>query len=44
MIPLEEAFALLPLSRHFPEALVHVLQIIAVRTVAETRPASTPSA
>ena len=44
MIPLEEAFALLPLSRHFPEALVHVLQIIAVRTAAETHPASTPSA
>ena len=43
MVPLGEAFALLPLSRHFPEALVHVLQIIAVRTAAETHPASTPS-
>ena len=43
MIPLEEAFALLPLSRHFPAALVHILQIIAVRTAAETHPASTPS-
>ena len=36
MVPLGEAFALLPLSRHFPEALVHVLQIMAVRTTAET--------
>jgi hypothetical protein len=36
MVPLGEAFALLPFSRHFPEALVHVLQIMAVRTTAET--------
>jgi len=44
MVPLGEAFALLPLSRHFPEALAPVLQIVAVRTAAETRAASTPSA
>jgi hypothetical protein len=44
MVPLGEAFALLPFSRHFPEALAYVLQIMAVRTAAETRPASTPSA
>ena len=37
MVPLGEAFALLPLSRHFPDALTHVLQIVAVRTTAETR-------
>jgi len=44
MVPLGEAFALLPLSRHFPEALAHVLQIVAIRTAAETRAASTPRA
>jgi hypothetical protein len=44
MVPLGEAFALLPLSRHFPDALAPVLQIVAVRTAAETRSASTPSA
>jgi hypothetical protein len=37
MVPLGEAFALLPFSWHFPEALAHVLQIVAVRTTAETR-------
>jgi hypothetical protein len=37
MVPLGEALALLPLSRHFPEALTHVLQIVAVRTTAEPR-------
>jgi hypothetical protein len=36
MVPLGEAFALLPLSRHFPETLAHVLQIVAARTTAET--------
>jgi hypothetical protein len=44
LVPLGEAFALLPLSRHFPEALDPVLQIVAVRTAAETRAASIPSA
>jgi len=44
MVPLEEAFALLPFSQHFPDALTHVLQIVAMRPAAETRPASTPSA
>jgi hypothetical protein len=44
LVPLGEAFALLPLSRHFPEALAPVLQIVAVRTAAETRAASIPSA
>ena len=44
MVSLGEAFALLPLSRHFPEALASVLQIVAARTTAETRAASTPSA
>jgi len=44
MVPLGEAFALLPLSRHFPKALAPVLQIVAVRTAAETCSASTPSA
>jgi hypothetical protein len=34
----------LPFSRHFPEALTHVLQLVAVRTAAETRPAAPPSA
>ena len=43
MVPLGEAFALLPFSRHFPDALAHVLQLMAVRTAAETRPASSPS-
>jgi hypothetical protein len=37
MVPLGEAFALLPFSRHFPEALAHVMQIVAARTTAETR-------
>ena len=37
MVPLGEAFALLPFSRHFPDALGHVLQIVAARTTAETR-------
>jgi hypothetical protein len=37
MVPLGEALALLPFSRHFPEALPHVLQIVAVRTTAESR-------
>jgi hypothetical protein len=37
MVPLGEALALLPFSRHFPEALAHVLQIVAVRTTAEPR-------
>jgi hypothetical protein len=36
MVPLGEAFAVLPFSRHFPDALTHVLQIVAVRTTAET--------
>jgi len=36
MVPLGEALALLPFSRHFPDALTHVLQIVAVRTTAET--------
>jgi len=36
MVSLGEAFALLPWSRLFPEALAHVLQILAVRTAAET--------
>jgi hypothetical protein len=36
MVPLGEAFALLAFSRHFPDALTHVLQIVAVRTTAET--------
>ena len=44
MVPLGEACALLPFSRHFPEALAHVLQLVAMRTAVETRPASTPSA
>jgi len=44
MVPLGEAFALLPWSRHFPEALAPVLQIVAVRMAAETRTASPPSA
>ena len=44
MVPLGEAFALLPWSRQFPEALAPVLQIVAVRTAAETRSASIPSA
>ena len=44
MVPLGEAFALLPLSRHFPEALAHVLQIVAIRTAAETHAASIPRA
>ena len=44
MVPLGEAFAILPFSRHFPDALAHVLQLVAVRTAAETRPAATPSA
>jgi hypothetical protein len=44
MVPLGEAFALLPWSRQFPEALAHVLQIVAARMTAETRAASTPSA
>jgi hypothetical protein len=39
MVPLGEALALLPFSPHFPEALTHVLQIVAVRTTAETRSA-----
>jgi hypothetical protein len=39
MVPLGEAFALLPFSPHFPESLAHVLQIIAVRTTAETHSA-----
>ena len=43
IVSLGEAFAILPFSRHFPEALAHVLQIMAVRTAAETRPASGPS-
>ena len=43
MVPLGEAFALLPFSRHFPDALAYVLQIMAVRTAAETRPAFLPS-
>jgi hypothetical protein len=37
MVPLGAAFALLPFSQHFPEALIHVLQIMAVQTTAETR-------
>jgi len=37
MVPLGEAFALLPFSRHFPDVLGHVLQIVAARTTAETR-------
>jgi hypothetical protein len=41
MAPLGEALALLPFSRHFPEALTHVLQIVAARTTAETRSADT---
>src|SRR5437762_14266707 len=44
MVSLGEAFALLPLSRHFPEALAHVLQIVAIRTAAEMRATSTPRA
>jgi hypothetical protein len=44
MVPLGEAFAILPFSRHFPDALAHVLQVVAVQTAAETRPAATPSA
>ena len=43
MVPLGEAFALLPWSRLFPEALAPVLQIMAARTAAETRAASPPS-
>jgi len=43
MVPLREAFALLPFSRHFADALGHVLQIMAVRMTAETRSASIPS-
>jgi hypothetical protein len=41
MVPLGEAFALLPLSRHFPDALPHVLQIMTECTTAETRGADT---
>jgi hypothetical protein len=44
MVSLGEAFALLPFSRHFPEALTHVLQLVAVQTAAETRPTAPPSA
>ena len=43
MVPLGEAFAILPFSRHFPEALAHVLQIVAMQTAAEMRPASSPA-
>ena len=39
MVPLGDAFALLPFSRHFPDALTHVLQIMAVCTTAETHSA-----
>jgi hypothetical protein len=38
MVPLGEALALLPFSRHFPAALALVTPIEAVQTVAETRP------
>ena len=41
MVPLGEALAVLPFRRHFPEALTHVLQIVAVRTTAETHGADT---
>ena len=37
MVPLGEAFALLPFSQHFPDALAYVLQIVAARTTAEAR-------
>jgi hypothetical protein len=37
MVPLGEAFALLPLSPHFPEALASILRIVAARTTAATR-------
>jgi hypothetical protein len=37
-VPLGEALALLPFSRHFPAALALVTPIEAVQTAAETRP------
>ena len=39
MVPLGEARAVLPLSRHFPDARALVTQIEAVRTAATPRPA-----
>jgi hypothetical protein len=44
MVSLGEAFALLPFSRHFPEALPHVLQIVAERPAAGTGPGVSPPA
>jgi hypothetical protein len=44
MVSLGEAFALLPLSRHFPEALPHILQIMAGRQAVETGPVGPPQA
>jgi hypothetical protein len=44
MVPLGEALALLPFSRHFPDAPALVTQIEAVQTAAETRPVRTSSA
>jgi hypothetical protein len=37
MVSLGDAFAVLPFSRHFPDALPHVLQIMTVGTTTETR-------
>jgi hypothetical protein len=49
MGPLGEAFALLPFSRHFPDALAHVLQLAAEAEASAARaategPAACPSA
>ena len=44
LVPLGEALALLPFSRHFPAALALVTPIEAVPTAAETRPVRPSSA
>ena len=44
MVPLGEALAVLPFSRHFPDALALVTRIEALRTAAATRPAPSTSA
>ena len=44
MVPLGEALALLPFSRHFPDALALVAQIEAMQTAVETRPVRPSSA
>jgi hypothetical protein len=44
MVSLGEALALLPFSRHFPEALPQVLQIVAERSAAKPGPGVPPPA